>query len=133
MTAQTMDDAIDWALAHGLVVRQETASQDIDNHSTVIHAPFALYPSPFPRSCFDEAVGLQPIVNKLVHQLSLDESFIHSVMKEYCVRAVVSNSRLISLAKADAFMDKTYHIYLKSRGQDQRVFNCHSKATTLYC
>ncbi|KAL3901857.1 MAG: hypothetical protein SGCHY_000274 [Lobulomycetales sp.] len=120
MTAQTMDDAIDWALAHGLVVRQETASQDIDNHSTVIHAPFALYPSPFPRSCFDEAVGLQPIVNKLVHQLSLDESFIHSVMKEYCVRAVVSNSRLISLAKADAFMDKTYHIYLKSRGQDQR-------------
>ncbi|CAG8495804.1 5893_t:CDS:2 [Racocetra fulgida] len=42
------EQATDWALSHGLVVRSNS------NHSsTTVHAPISLFPSPFPKKEFD--------------------------------------------------------------------------------
>jgi uncharacterized membrane protein len=72
-----LSKAVDYALTHGLVVRHPT---DI---SAVIHAPFSLNPSPFPRSLFQTALHLQPLFNTLVHHLSLSESFLTTTILPY--------------------------------------------------
>ena len=63
--------ALDWAHQNGLVVRQQAG---------VIHAPFALFPSPFPKPCFDLAVKLAPIYNVLVDRVSKDAAFLDEIM-----------------------------------------------------
>lgn len=79
---ELLRDAIDWALAHGLVVRPTTDKQQhFSNNSAVTHAPFALYPTPFPRAEFEKAKGLQQPWNKLIHSLSEDDELITEVMK----------------------------------------------------
>ncbi|KAJ3015171.1 hypothetical protein HKX48_004752 [Thoreauomyces humboldtii] len=84
--------AVDWALAHGLVVR--TADKDIPS---VTHAPFALFPSPFPRKAFEQALHLQPLFNELVHNVARDHAFITETME--------------SLSKVDDFTGRLYDIY----------------------
>lgn len=81
-------DAIDWALAHGLVVRPTVDKQQhFKNQSAVTHAPFALYPTPFPRAEFEKAKGLQQPWNTLIHQLSLDDALIKKAMSSYvCIK-----------------------------------------------
>lgn len=75
-------DAIDWALAHGLVVRPSKEKQGhFANNSAVTHAPFTLYPTPFPRAEFEKAKGLQQPWNTLIHKLSLDNALISEVME----------------------------------------------------
>lgn len=79
-----LTDAIDWALAHGLVVRPTVDKQHhFKNQSAVTHAPFALYPTPFPRAEFEKAKGLQQPWNTLIHQLSLDDALIKKAMSSY--------------------------------------------------
>ncbi|KAJ3217057.1 hypothetical protein HK099_005613 [Clydaea vesicula] len=83
----------DYALAHGLVMRHPTVS------SAIIHAPFTLFPSAYPKSCFQNAIDIQKIFNKLIDKLSRDDKLIRNVMEE--------------LSIADDFMKKTYEIYKK--------------------
>jgi len=74
--------AIDWALAHGLVVRPSLNKEDIfQNNAAVTHAPFALYPTPFPRHEFDQAKKLQQPWNTLIHKMSEDEDLISETME----------------------------------------------------
>ena len=72
--------AIDWSLSHGLIIRPPT---NLSNNSFVMHAPVSLFPSPFPRKTYYEAIELQPIYNILFHKLSQDFEFITQVIKEY--------------------------------------------------
>lgn len=76
--SELMVVAIDWALAHGLVVRPP---QSNSNNATVTHAPFALYPTPFPRAEFNQAKKLQQPWNTLIHKMSQDESLISETME----------------------------------------------------
>ncbi|KAI9492816.1 glutathione synthase [Zychaea mexicana] len=95
-----LTDAIDWAQAHGLLVRpSQDKVADFANHSLVTHAPFTLYPTPFPRAEFEKAKGLQQPWNTLIHKLSEDDALISEVME--------------SLSEVDDFMQKLYDIYLK--------------------
>ncbi|KAG0165883.1 hypothetical protein DFQ28_008167 [Apophysomyces sp. BC1034] len=104
LTSTALDElravAIDWALAHGLVVRPSTDKQiHFPNASAVTHAPFTLYPSPFPRAEFEKAKGLQQSWNALIHKMSEDDALITEVME--------------TLSQVDDFMQKLYDIYLK--------------------
>eukprot|EP01045_Picozoa_sp_COSAG04_P060548 COSAG04_NODE_30615_length_261_cov_1.246914_1_plen_86_part_11 len=45
-------EAVDWAAAHGMLVRPQGTQFD--------HCPFSLLPTPFPRAPFEEAVALGP-------------------------------------------------------------------------
>lgn len=79
---ETIRVAIDWALAHGLVVRPLSENQDFEkNNATVTHAPFALYPTPFPRSQFEQATLLQQPWNSLIHHMSRDKDLISETME----------------------------------------------------
>jgi hypothetical protein len=77
--------AIDWSLAHGLTIRPppDVLPINVSNNSFVMHAPVSLFPSPFPRKTYYEAIELQPKFNLLFHKLSQDSEFITQVVEEY--------------------------------------------------
>ena len=71
------DQAIDYALSKGLLMR----SAHHQNH--VHHAPFTLFPSPYPLKAYQHALELQPLWNLLVDRMSEDAAFIDSVFSKY--------------------------------------------------
>ena len=46
------------------------------------HAPFTLFPSPFPREAFEEAKRVQQDFNLLVHKVSLDHEYLSQITQE---------------------------------------------------
>lgn len=76
---ETINVAIDWAFAHGLVVRPSQGG--FANNAAVTHAPFALYPTPFPRKEFEQAKKLQQPWNSLIHKMSNDSDLISETME----------------------------------------------------
>ncbi|KNE59651.1 hypothetical protein AMAG_05125, partial [Allomyces macrogynus ATCC 38327] len=95
-SAALRDQAVDWALAHGLAIRSATTPT-----SSVVHAPFALFPSPFPRSCFTRARDLAPAFNRLVHAVTKDDLFLRAIMDE--------------IGDVDPFTHRLYQLYLAQR------------------
>ena len=69
--------AINYAMAKGILM----LPVENQNNSLAAHAPFALFPSPFPRAGYEYAVKVQPMFNKLVHHLSQDNAFIEEVFE----------------------------------------------------
>jgi glutathione synthase len=73
LTAEELEElknaAIDYALTHGLVVKDKVTN-------VVSHAPVTLFPSPFPRAAFQEAYDLQPYFNLLVEKIANDDEFL---------------------------------------------------------
>jgi glutathione synthase len=95
--------AIDWATLNGLVIRSMT--NDIP---TAVHAPFSLFPCPFPLKPFERAIKLQPLFNLLVDKVARDDEFLCSIMD--------------SLSTADEFTNQIYQIYLKTRHHPQSIW-----------
>ena len=62
-------------------------------------APFVLTPSSFPRKEFEKAVALQPIINRLMHNVAHDEEFITTTLSE--------------TIKVDEFTANLFNIYKK--------------------
>lgn len=93
--------SLDWAAANGLIVRQ--------NH--VVHAPFALFPSPFPRKCYELAKQIQPLFNALVDEVARDKEFIDGIMT--------------SLASSDEFTHRVYQIYLNHKSTQNVWMGIH--------
>ena len=69
--------ARDWATAHGVVMRNKS------NITLNQHAPFALFPSPFPAYLHKEAFQVQKDFQTLFHRASLDHEFIESSLKRW--------------------------------------------------
>ncbi|KAI9003379.1 glutathione synthase [Hyaloraphidium curvatum] len=93
--------AIDWSLANGLVMRalahDPPPGAPAVSTFSVVHAPFALFPSEFPKEQYGRVMDVQPIWNKLVHAISSDGEFLDSIME--------------SLSKHDEFTGRVYAIY----------------------
>lgn len=85
--------AADYALAHGLVLRPVTPSGQ-----SAIHAPYALFPSPFPRELFYEARDLQPLYNALYAHVTVDAAFLSDVVGG-------------AVAKVDEFQRKLFELW----------------------
>ncbi|KKK20168.1 glutathione synthetase [Aspergillus ochraceoroseus] len=71
----------DWTTQNGLMVRPAPTfvSKDVNPHGVLAtNAPVTLFPSPFPRSCFEEAEALQTVYNKLL--IDVDD-FISNLWK----------------------------------------------------
>lgn len=76
----------DWAAANGLVVRPPPAVIPAEADSQGILAtpvPVTLFPSPFPKACFDQGVSVQQSYNELYAAISQDEEFLAQTIKEY--------------------------------------------------
>ena len=82
----------DWSIAHGLAVRVSTNHKDAgaatdsaeghDTNALVTTAPITLFPSPFPRTCFEKALELQPAYNELYAAIAGDEEWLEEIVKE---------------------------------------------------
>jgi hypothetical protein len=72
----------DWTIAHGLAVRPPATPGD-EEGVLATGAPVTLFPSPFPRSCFEEAKAVQTQYNELYARISRDEEFLGELVKQY--------------------------------------------------
>jgi hypothetical protein len=76
----------DWSIQHGLTVRPSPSfvSKEADPHTVLAtNAPVTLFPSPFPKSCFDHAGSIQCAYNELYAAIANDEEWLDGMVKEY--------------------------------------------------
>ncbi|KAI1146595.1 hypothetical protein F4825DRAFT_456334 [Nemania diffusa] len=75
----------DWALAHGLTVRPPPAvvAAEADPQNILATAvPVTLFPSPFPKVCFEQGIAVQKAYNELYASISQDEEFLARMVQE---------------------------------------------------
>lgn len=75
----------DWSAGHGLVVRPPPtviAAEADPKTVAAIPAPVTLFPSPFPRQCFAQALGVQTTYNELYAAVSRNEEFIEDTVNQ---------------------------------------------------
>lgn len=53
------------------------------------HAPFSLFPAPFPETCCSQAYDLAPLFNKLVDRGSMDGIFLQDSLFGYCFHSSI--------------------------------------------
>lgn len=76
----------DWSILNGLAVRPSSSFMPagIDpSRSLAITAPVTLFPSLFPRACFEEAQAIQTAYNELYACIANDEDWLGEVVQEY--------------------------------------------------
>ena len=75
----------DWAAANGLAIRPPpTITSGVDpDGALATHAPVTLFPSRFPRKCFEQATSVQRAYNELYARISRDEEFLAGLVNEY--------------------------------------------------
>lgn len=74
----------DWAIQNGLAVRPSPAviSTEADSNGVLAtNAPVTLFPSPFPKECFEEATALQEIYNKLYAAITCNEEWLGNIVE----------------------------------------------------
>lgn len=90
----------DWTVAHGLTVRPPPAIAGNDTEGILAtSAPVTLFPSPFPKSCFEEAKAIQTTYNELYALISRDEEFLTEMVKE--------------VAGGDEFIANLWNVHLR--------------------
>ena len=75
-----------WSIEHGLTVRPSleiVPEQTNPNKVLATNAPVTLFPSPFPKSCFEQARSLQQVYNELYAAIASNEHWLEEIMKEY--------------------------------------------------
>ena len=82
----------DWSIANGLAIRPHavhkkvlTATDVLDSavvEALATTAPITLFPSPFPRACFKEALELQTAYNELYALIAGDEEWLEEIVRE---------------------------------------------------
>jgi glutathione synthase len=73
----------DWSIVHGLAVRPSHRLVNDAKGVLATTAPVTLFPSPFPRCCFEEAISIQPAYNELYSGISRDERWLGRIVEEY--------------------------------------------------
>lgn len=102
---ETIDKAKDWALMNGMSFRSKVKF----DKDFLQFAPFALFPSPFPREEFQNACDIQIILNKLIHKVAHDYNFLKETLQE--------------TIKVDEFTRNLFEIYetVRREGAAQKV------------
>ena len=81
----------DWSIAHGLAVRPApnlVAVEEDPNHVLATSAPVTLFPSSFPRVCFEQARVVQKAYNQLYATIAQDEQFLQDMVEEYVLSLI---------------------------------------------
>lgn len=73
----------DWSIVHGLAVRPSPRLVNDTKGVLATIAPVTLFPSPFPRCCFEEAISVQLAYNELYSGISRDETWLGGIVEEY--------------------------------------------------
>lgn len=80
--AHLLQEIKDWSIANGLAVRPPDTF--VQNPTGVIAtpAPVTLWPSLFPRACFEEAKAVQTAYNELYSAIARDEKWLGELVEE---------------------------------------------------
>ncbi|UNI14180.1 Glutathione synthase [Purpureocillium takamizusanense] len=92
----------DWSIGNGLAIRPPPAVIPINADPAgiaAINAPVTLFPSQFPRICFEQGKAVQQTYNDLYAAVSRDEDFLAHIVKE--------------VADGDDFIRNLWQIHLK--------------------
>ncbi|EDO33034.1 predicted protein [Nematostella vectensis] len=87
--------AADFLMGNGVLYRSKSSADQVE------HAPFMLFPTPYPRKLFDQAKAVQKDFNELVHKVSLDHEFLKESLQ--------------STMAVDKFMGRIYEMYEQIR------------------
>ncbi|KAJ8129181.1 hypothetical protein O1611_g4453 [Lasiodiplodia mahajangana] len=96
----------DWALAHGLTVRPPPAviAAEVDPQSILATAvPVTLFPSPFPKVCFEQGIAVQKAYNELYASISQDEDFLARMVQE--------------IGDSDDFITELWKVHLRVKAE----------------
>lgn len=120
----------DWSSANGLTVRPAATfvNPDVDPAGVLATpAPVTLFPSLFPRSCFEEALSIATAYNELYAAIAQDEDWLEEIVEE-CVSARrnqcdVAHADRIRLLDIDDFVSRLWkvHLAVKKEGYVQVV------------
>lgn len=75
----------DWTIHNGLTVRPapDLVPEEIRKMGVLAtNAPVTVFPSPFPKHCFDEARAVQKRYNELYAAISSNEKWLGEIMEE---------------------------------------------------
>lgn len=75
----------DWSIAHGLAVRPAPSYVPNDQDPSgalATTAPVTLFPSLFPRVCFEQAKSVAKAYNELYSSISSDEAWLKDIVEE---------------------------------------------------
>ncbi|RPA71635.1 glutathione synthetase [Ascobolus immersus RN42] len=100
--AHLVSETIDWCQAHGLSVRPPPALLEAARNPTNAlssHAPVTLFPSPFPRKNFQDALKIQKVYNELYAKIVQEESWLVNIIED--------------LSKHDTFISNLYSIHTR--------------------
>ncbi|KAF2446415.1 glutathione synthase [Karstenula rhodostoma CBS 690.94] len=100
----------DWSIAHGLAVRPAPSFVRPDQDPAGVlaaTAPVTLFPSLFPRNCFEEGLAIQTAYNELYSAIARDEDWLKGIVEE--------------LVDIDDFVGKLWqtHLAVKKEGYVQ--------------
>ena len=87
----------EWDLAHGLVLSGDGGGPG-SGAPRALHAPHTLFPSPFPRACFEQAVSLARPFALLYAAVAADSVFLSACLAE-AERGDVFTARLLALLR----------------------------------
>jgi glutathione synthetase len=110
--AHLLSEVKDWSIAHGLAVRPAPSFvQPSQDPSGVLAttAPVTLFPSLFPRPCFEEGLAIQKAYNELYSAIARDEKWLQGIVEE--------------LVDVDDFVAKLWqtHLAVKKEGYVQDI------------
>nr|OQO20522.1 hypothetical protein B0A51_13210 [Rachicladosporium sp. CCFEE 5018] len=102
----------DWSITHGLAVRPTSSyvAEDLDPaRALATTAPATLFPSLFPRSCFEQARAVSQAYSELYSAIAADEEWLSEIVKE--------------LLEIDDFIEKLWkvHLAVKKEGYAQSL------------
>ncbi|CAK9215967.1 unnamed protein product [Sphagnum troendelagicum] len=110
LVSDLVPQALSWSSLNGLVIGDKNHKRS----GTVpgiglVHAPFSLLPSPFPRQAFSQAIELAPLFNLLADRVSQDAEFLQQT--------------LARTRKADHFIARLLDIHLQmlDEGMKQKI------------
>lgn len=75
----------DWSIAHGLAVRPAPSfvpPEGDPSRALATTAPVTLFPSLFPRSCFEQAQSVAKAYNDLYSAIASDEGWLKEIVEE---------------------------------------------------
>ena len=73
----------DWSIAHGLTVRAAVPTRLSRSSSLATTAPVTLYPSLFPRVCFEQAQSVMSAYNELYAAIACSHMWLGETLGKY--------------------------------------------------
>lgn len=108
----------DWSIANGLAVRPVPSwvSKELDpTGSLAVTAPVTLFPSLFPRNCFEQGLGIQTAYNELYAAIASNETWLKQIVEEYVLLIlfviVVLLTRCSRLVEVDDFIADLWKVH----------------------